>query len=43
MSRRCKEVNFVLGSVDYVQQLGRYVEEDVARDDIPISGENVCT
>ena len=26
-----------------VQQLGTYVEEDVARDDIPMSGENVCT
>ena len=39
---RCEEVNsLVLESVDYSNLV--YVEEDVARYDIPMSGENVST
>ena len=35
-----KEVNSRTGKCRLLQ-LGTYVEEDVARDDIPVSGENV--
>ncbi len=42
MSRRCKEVNVVLGSVDY-SNLVHTSRRMSLGDHIPMSGENICT